>query len=155
MEKKASRKDTRARVMEKRAAREAARVAAERANLQDLTEVAYRQAQLDDVDIWLSQQIERANLAAEQRREKHRIAIGGSLQSMRLRGETMRAIAEQAEMSERQIRELIKCAQIAADPGSTANNPNDQPQTHPQPVPTDASDNGTATTAVPAHPNTR
>lgn len=155
MDKRASRKDTRARVMEKRAAREAARVAAERANLHDLTEVAYRQAQLDDVDIWLSQQIERTNLAAEQRREKHRIAIGQSLQSMRLRGETMRAVAEQTELSERQIRELLKCAQDAADAGSTPNNLNNQPQAHSQPAPTDASHNSAATTAAPVHPNAR
>jgi predicted transcriptional regulator len=108
MDKPVTRKDVRAQVRAARKTAQLAREALERANVGDLTEVQFRQAQLADVDNWVQTQIDRVSQAAEKRRDQHKIAISKALHAMRLRGESMRGIAEQSGLTERQIRDYMK-----------------------------------------------
>lgn len=112
MEKTTSRKLARARLLERQQAAAAAREARERANIGDLTEFTVRAAQADEVDDWLAVRIEKLKEEAARRRETHRIAAGKALQAMRLRGESVSAIATQTGLSLGRVREFLR---VAAD----------------------------------------
>ena len=112
MEKTTSRKLARARLLERQQAAAAAREARERANIGDLTEFTVRAAQADEVDAWLAGRIEKLNAEAERQRHTHRIAAGQALQAMRLRGESVSAIATQTGLSLGRVREFLR---VAAD----------------------------------------
>ena len=112
MEKTTSRKLARARLLERQQAAAGAREARERANIGDLTEFTVRAAQADEVDAWLAGRIEKLKAEAERRRHTHRIAAGKALQAMRLRGESVSAIATQTGLSLGRVREFLR---VAAD----------------------------------------
>ena len=99
MQKTTSRKLARARLLERQQAAAAAREARERANIGDLTEFTVRAAQADEVDEWLAGRIEKLKAEAERRRQAHRVAAGKALHAMRLRGESVSAIAAQTGLS--------------------------------------------------------
>ncbi len=108
MDKPVTRKDVRAQVRAERRKAQLAREAVERANVSDLTEVKFRQGQLAEVDTWLEAQVARVTESADKRRDRHRVAIGKSLHAMRMRGESMRGIADQTGLTERQIRDFMQ-----------------------------------------------
>lgn len=112
MEKTTSRKLARARLLERQQAAAAAREARERANIGDLTDFTVRAAQADEVDAWLTGRIEKLKAEGERRRQTHRVAAGKALQAMRLRGESVSAIAAQTGMSLGRVREFMR---VAAD----------------------------------------
>ena len=101
---------TRARLMEVRAKRASEREARERANITDLTEFFVQTELHDDVDGWLRDQIARVTLEAKDRRQQHRTAAGVALKAMADRGETMSAIAEQAEITAAKVRMYLGLA---------------------------------------------
>jgi hypothetical protein len=115
MEKTTSRKLARARLLERQQEAAAAREARERANLGDLTEFMVRSAQLDEVDDWLAARVEKAKKEAEQRRERLRVDAGKALHAMRLRGETVSAIALQTGVSQGRVREFVRLGAEAAE----------------------------------------
>ncbi len=140
MDKPKTRKDVRAQIRAERKTAQLAREALERANVGDLTEVKYRQAQLDEVDTWLRAQVARVTEAAEARRDRHKVAIGKALQTMRLRGESMRGIAAQSGLTERQIRDYMQTA-AASESGeetSTSAEPDDSVDPAAQVLPAEA-----------------
>lgn len=110
MEKTTSRKLARARLLERQQAAAAAREARERANIGDLTEFTVRAAQADEVDTWLAGRIEKLKAEGERRRQTHRVAAGKALQAMRLRGESVSAIAAQTGLSLGRVREFLRVA---------------------------------------------
>jgi hypothetical protein len=110
MEKTTSRKLARARLLERQQAAAAAREARERANIGDLTEFTVRAAQIDEVDDWLAGRMQKLKADAERRRQAHRVAAGKALQAMRLRGETLTAIAAQTGLSLSRVREFLRIA---------------------------------------------
>ena len=112
MEKTTSRKLARARLLERQQAAAAAREARERANIGDLTEFTVRAAQADEVDDWLAGRIEKLKAEAERRRQGHRVAAGKALHAMRLRGESVTAIAAQTGLPLGRVREYLR---VAAD----------------------------------------
>ena len=116
MEKTTSRKLARARLLERQQAAAAAREARERANIGDLTEFTVRAAQADEVDAWLAGRIEKLKAEGERRRQAHRAAAGKALQAMRLRGESVSAIAAQTGLSLGRVREFLRAA-ADAEPG--------------------------------------
>ena len=105
---------TRARLMEVRAKRSAEREARERANITDLTEFFVQTESHDDVDGWLREQIAKATAEAKARRQQHRTAAGVALKAMMDRGETVSAIAEQAELTVAKVRTYLGLAGGAA-----------------------------------------
>lgn len=113
MEKTTSRKLARARLLERQQAAAAAREARERANIGDLTEYMVRAAQADEVDGWLAARTEKLKEEAERRRCAHRTAAGKALQAMRLRGESVSAIASQTGLSLARVREYLRIAATA------------------------------------------
>jgi hypothetical protein len=112
MEKTTSRKLARARLFERQQAVAAAREARERANIGDLTEFTVRAAQADEVDDWLAARIEKLKAEAERRHQGHRVAAGKALHAMRLRGQSVSAIAAQIGLSISRVREFLL---VAAD----------------------------------------
>ncbi|HUH72115.1 MAG TPA: hypothetical protein VLZ05_26585 [Mycobacterium sp.] len=112
MEKTTSRKLARARLLERQQAAAAAREARERANIGDLTEFTVRAAQADEVDGWLAARIEKVKAEAVRRRDGHRVAAGKALHAMRLRGESVTAIAAQTGLPVGRVREYLR---VAAD----------------------------------------
>jgi hypothetical protein len=110
MEKTTSRKLARARLLERQQAVAAAREARERANIGDLTEFTVRAAQVEEVDDWYAARVEKLKAEAEHRREGHRRAAGKALQAMRLRGETVTAIAAATSLSICRVREFLRVA---------------------------------------------
>ena len=115
MEKTTSRKLARARLLERQQAVAAAREARERANIGDLTEFTVRAAQVEEVDDWYAARVEKLKAEAEHRREGHRRAAGKALQAMRLRGETVTAIAAATGLSISRVREFLR---VAAEAGT-------------------------------------
>jgi hypothetical protein len=127
MEKTTSRKRARARLLERQHEAAAAREARERANIGDLTEFTVRSAQIDEVDDWLAARIDKLKAEAQCRRQRHRVAAGKALQAMRLRGETVTAIAAQTNLSISRVREFLRVAADAGDDtASEANTPDAQ-----------------------------
>lgn len=112
METTTSRKLARARLLERQQAAAAAREARERANIGDLTEFTVRAAQADEIDAWLAGRFEKLKAEGERRRQTHRVAAGKALQAMRLRGESVSAIATQTGLSLGRVREFLR---VAAD----------------------------------------
>jgi hypothetical protein len=96
--------------MEVRAKRAAEREARERANITDLTEFFVQTELHDDVDGWLRDQIARVTVEARDRRQQHRTAAGVALRAMADRGETVSAIAEQAEITAAKVRMYLGLA---------------------------------------------
>ena len=118
MEKTTSRKLARARLLGRQQAVAAAREARERANLGDLTEFTVRAAQADEVDQWLGARMEKLMAEAERRRQGYRRAAGKALQAMRLRGETVTALAAATGLSISRVREFLRlAAEAGADTG--------------------------------------
>jgi hypothetical protein len=86
-----------------------------------------RSAQIDEVDDWLGARIDKLKAEAKCRRQRHRVAAGRALQAMRLRGETVTAIAAQTNLSISRVREFLRVAADAADDtASEANAPDAQ-----------------------------
>ncbi|MCP9276798.1 hypothetical protein [Mycolicibacterium arenosum] len=110
MERTTSRKQARARLLERQRDAAAAREARERANIGDLTEFTVQAARVAEVDAWLAAKTTALNAEAERRRDSHRLAAGRALQRMRLRGETVPAIADAAGVSIGRVREFLKTA---------------------------------------------
>lgn len=117
MDRTTSRKQARAKVVERQREAAAAREARERANIGDLTEFTVQAAKVDDVAVWLAEKTASLNAEAERRRSTHRQAAGSALQRMRLRGETIPAIAEAAGVSIGRVREFLKSAARASSGG--------------------------------------
>lgn len=107
--------------MERQHSAAVAREARERANIGDLTEFTVRAAQADEVDTWLATRIEKLNTEAEHRRQGHRVAAGKALHAMRLRGETVTAIATQTGLSLSRVREFLRAAADTEDTAVDAN----------------------------------
>ena len=105
----------------RRAAREAAVAAQDelvrrtRANVADLATFFSARERVEAVDGWLKarQQVLRAD--AERRRREQRVVCGRALAAMRDRGESVREIARMADVSEKQVRDLMREAEAAAD----------------------------------------
>lgn len=110
MERTTSKKLARARLLESRAAAAAERERRERANIGDLAEFVVQTAKVDEVDEWLAARVQKAQAEAEERRMRHRLAAGKSLQAMRFRGETIASIALQAGVSQAKVREYLQLA---------------------------------------------
>jgi hypothetical protein len=104
-------------LLERQQAAAVAREARERANIGDLTEFTVRVGRADEVDDWLAARIEKLTGEAERRRHEHRVAAGKALQAMRLRGETVTAIAAQTGLSLSRVREFLR---LATDPDAGA-----------------------------------
>jgi hypothetical protein len=115
MEKTTSRKEARKRLMARQESAAEAREARERANIGDLTEFTVRIAQVDEVDAWLADRIEKLKGEADRKRQTHRTAAGKALQSMRLRGETMAGISAATGLSVSRLREYLKYATETQD----------------------------------------
>ncbi|WP_065019239.1 hypothetical protein [Mycolicibacter sinensis] len=133
MEKTTSRKLARTRLLERQRAEAAAREARERANLTDLTEFMVQTAHLEQVDERIAERIEKVKAEGEQRRHRYRVAAGKALHAMRMRGESVAAIARQTGLSQGQVREFVRIgaeADAAAVDGSPGNS-------RPSPVPSD------------------
>lgn len=96
--------------MEVRAKRAAERETRERANITDLTEFFVQTELHDDVDGWLREQVAKATSEAKARRQQHRVAAGAALKAMLDRGETLSAIAEQAEITVAKVRTYVGLA---------------------------------------------
>jgi hypothetical protein len=107
----------------RRAAREAAAAAQEeparrtRANVEDLAAFFSARERADAVDEWLSDRQRVLREQAEQRRGEQRVQCGRALRSMRDRGERLREIARMAGVTDKTVRELIREAEAAAEPG--------------------------------------
>lgn len=56
------------------------------------------------MDVWLREQIAKVTTEAKTRRQQHRAAAGTALKAMLDRGETLSAIAEQAEITVAKVR---------------------------------------------------
>lgn len=110
MEKTTSRKLARARLLERQQAAAATREARERTNIGDMTEFTVQAAHADEVDEWLAVRIEKLKAEAERRRHRYRVAAGNALHTMRLRGESVSAIAAQTGLSLGRVREYLRAA---------------------------------------------
>lgn len=86
-----------------------------RANVADLARFFSARERVEAVDGWLKarQQVLRAD--AERRRREQRVVCGRALAAMRDRGESLREIARMADVSEKQVRELMREAEAAPD----------------------------------------
>lgn len=115
MEKTTSRKEARRRLMQRQQSAAEAREARERANIGDLTEFTVRTAQVDEVDAWLADRIEKLKGEADRKRQTHRTAAGKALQAMRLRGETMAGISAATGLGVSRLREYLKYATETQD----------------------------------------
>jgi len=124
MEKTTSRKLARARLLERQQTEAAAREARERANIGDLTEFMVKVAEIDEVEPWLADRIEKIKAQAGGKRERYRVAAGNALQRMRLRGETVTSIAAQTGLSVSRVREYLRVAtetgEVTADESDAA-----------------------------------
>ena len=77
-------------------------------------------ARLDGVDEWEAQRLAKVREDAQARRERHRVAAGRALQQMRLRGESISAIAQLAGISVAAVRGFL---QAAVNDAPSANTP--------------------------------
>ena len=106
-----------------RAARDAVRAAQrdvlERTarNAEDLAVFFSSRERLDGVDDWLQSRVAGLCAQAEGRRAEHRRAAGVALGALRDRGETMHDISSLTGVSEKALRELIRCAEPKAEMG--------------------------------------
>ena len=80
------------------------------ANVGDLTTFVVEAAKLDGVDDWEAQRVAKVRADAAARRDRHRVTAGRALQAMRLRGETITAIAQQAGVSTATVRGFLQAA---------------------------------------------
>ncbi|MBY0443552.1 MAG: hypothetical protein K2Q25_15700 [Mycobacteriaceae bacterium] len=105
----------------RRAAREAAVAAQEelarrtRANVADLAVFFSARERADAVDEWLAERQQALWDQATQRRGEQRVQCGQALRSMRDRGENVREIARMTGVAEKNVRELIREADAAAN----------------------------------------
>ena len=92
----------------------------------DLTTFVVETAKLNGVDEWERSRLQKVREDAEARRQEHRVNAGKALQAMRLRGETIAAISQQAGVSAAVVRRLLQAAAKEApasggqDPGTEA-----------------------------------
>ena len=84
------------------------------ANVGDLTTFVVETAKLDGVDEWEAERLAKVRADAQARRDRHRVNAGRALQAMRLRGESIAAIGQQAGVSAATVRVFL---QAAATPG--------------------------------------
>jgi hypothetical protein len=107
----------------RRAAREAAAASQEellrrtRANVEDLAASFSAREREDAVEAWLTERVNGVLAQAARRRSKARVSAGGALRAMRDRGENSREIARMAGVTDKTVRELIREAQAAPEPG--------------------------------------
>jgi hypothetical protein len=107
----------------RRAAREAAAASQEelarrtRANGEDLAAFFSALERSDAVDEWLAERQQTLREHAAQRRGEQRVHCGRALRSMRERGESLREIARMAGVTEKTVREFIREAEAAPEPG--------------------------------------
>jgi hypothetical protein len=107
----------------RRAAREAAAASREelarrtRANVEDLAAFFSARERSDAVDGWLSERQQVLREQAAQRHGEQRVQGGRALRAMRDRGESLREIARMAGVTDKTVRELIREAQAAPEPG--------------------------------------
>jgi hypothetical protein len=107
----------------RRAAREAAAASQEelarrtRANVEDLAAFFSARERSDAVDGWLSERQQVLREQAAQRHGEQRVQGGRALRAMRDRGESLREIARMAGVTDKTVRELIREAEVAAEPG--------------------------------------
>lgn len=142
MDKTTSRKEARRRLMERQQSVAEAREARERANIGDLTEFTVRTAQVDEVDTWLADRIEKLKGEADRKRQVHRTAAGKALHAMRLRGETLASISTATGYSVPRLREYLKYATESAD-SEDAEAPSTGGQVLPLPNRTPVDEDGT------------
>ncbi|MCP9271239.1 hypothetical protein [Mycolicibacterium arenosum] len=141
-----SRKQARARVLERQRDAAAAREARERANIGDLTEFTVQAARAAEVDGWLAHRLEALHAEAERRRDTHRLAAGLALRRMRLRGETIPGIADAAGVSIGRVRDFLKMA-ARSDAGDQPAAAVASAQVPPLPTPMDQIADGRAVSA--------
>jgi hypothetical protein len=107
----------------RRAAREAAAASQEelarrtRANVEDLAAFFSARERSDTVDEWLAERQQTLREQAAQRRGEQRVQCGRALRAMRERGESLREIARMAGVTEKTVREFIREAEAAPEPG--------------------------------------
>ena len=142
MEKTTSRKEARRRLMERQQSIAEAREARERANIGDLTEFTVRVAQVDEVDAWLADRIEKLKEEADRKRQAHRTAAGKALQAMRLRGETLSNISTATGYGVSRVREYLRYA-TEAQAADVADAPSTEAQVVPLPNRTSVDADGT------------
>jgi hypothetical protein len=111
-----SRAEARAALLKAQAAAAEERKHREIANVGDLTTFVVESAKLEGVDEWEAQRMARVRADAEARRDRHRGNAGRALQAMRLRGESITSIAQQAGVSVTVVRGFLQ----AAAKGATA-----------------------------------
>ena len=109
-----SRSEARAALLKAQAAAAEERKRREVANVGDLTTFVVETAKLDGVGEWERSRLEKVRSDAEARRERHRAAAGRALQAMRLRGESIASIAQQAGVSVAAVRGFLQAAAKAA-----------------------------------------
>jgi hypothetical protein len=97
-------------LLERSAAAAEERKRRESANLGDLTTFLVEYGRVDGVDDWVAVQLAKVEAEAERRRVAHRAKAGAALAAMRLRGETVAAIAAQAGVSVAVVRGLLQAA---------------------------------------------
>jgi hypothetical protein len=102
-------------LLERSAAAAEERKRRESANLGDLTTFLVECGRVDGVDDWVAVQLAKVEAEAERRRAAHRVKAGAALAAMRLRGETVAAIAAQAGVSVAVVRGLLQAAAGSAD----------------------------------------
>lgn len=100
----------------KAAARE--RAERERTNLLDVAEFLSQVGREAAVAEWLSSQVAALKVEAGRRRERARLAAGVALRELAARGESVKAIAEQAGMSAARIQEYLAVEAAPAVNGS-------------------------------------
>src|SRR5580765_4762080 len=98
----------RAQLLRVQAAAAAERRARERANIADLATFLHASAQVDEVELWLQERIDRLRVEAAERRCRHERAAGAALAAVRGRGETIEWIAAQVGMTPARLREALK-----------------------------------------------
>lgn len=110
MDQVVSRAAARRALLERSAAAAEERKRRESANLGDLTTFLVEYGRVDGVDDWVEAQVAKVEVEAERRRVAHRVRAGAALAAMRLRGETVSAIAAQAGVSVAIVRGLLQAA---------------------------------------------
>ena len=126
MKQTTSRSEARAALLKRQATAAEERKRREIKNVSDLTTFVVETAKLDGVDGWERSRLQKVREDAEARRQEHRVNAGKALQAMRLRGETIAAISQQAGVSAAVVRRLLQAAAKDApassgqDPGAEA-----------------------------------
>ena len=82
---------------------------------EDLAVFFSSRERLDAVEEWLEAKIAGLEVQAEGKRAEHRRAAGLAVIALRDRGQTLRDVARLTGLSERALRELIRCADGATE----------------------------------------